>query len=144
MAISRQGITIQQQVAQGNALAISNANINYHKVLAADGDKVVINFESLLTQYRYFLKKHIVILTLTDEQYLNYRFKPKSLSYDLYGTIEMASMLLTINNVVSVSEFDFKKVKVFDSGIKDFINEVLNKEKAKITANKSEVTTDLK
>lgn len=64
MAISRQGITIQQQVAQGNALAISNANINYHKVLAADGDKVVINFESLLTQYRYFLKKHIVILTL--------------------------------------------------------------------------------
>lgn len=144
MAISRQGITIQQQVAQGNALAISNANINYHKVLAADGDKVVINFESLLTQYRYFLKKHIVILTLTDEQYLNYRFKPKSLSYDLYGTIEMASMLLSINNVVSVSEFDFKKVKVFDSGIKDFINEVLNKEKAKITANKSEVTTDLK
>jgi hypothetical protein len=144
MAISRQGITIQQQVAQGNALAISNANINYHKVLAADGDKVVINFESLLTQYRYFLKKHIVILTLTDDQYLNYRFKPKSLSYDLYGTIEMASMLLSINNVVSVSEFDFKKVKVFDSGIKDFINEVLNKEKAKITANKSEVTTDLK
>lgn len=144
MAISRQGITIQQQVAQGNALAISNANINYHKVLAADGDKVVINFESLLTQYRYFLKKHIVILTLTDEQYLNYRFKPKSLSYDLYGTIEMASMLLSINNVVSVSEFDFKKVKVFDSGIKDFINEVLNKEKAKITANKSEITTDLK
>lgn len=144
MAISRQGITIQQQVAQGNALAISNANINYHKVLAADGDKVVINFESLLTQYRYFLKKHIVILTLTDEQYLNYRFKPKSLSYDLYGTIEMASMLLSINNVVSVSEFDFKKVKVFDSGIKDFINEVLNKEKAKITANKSEVTADLK
>lgn len=131
-------------MAQGNALAISNANINYHKVLAADGDKVVINFESLLTQYRYFLKKHIVILTLTDEQYLNYRFKPKSLSYDLYGTIEMASMLLSINNVVSVSEFDFKKVKVFDSGIKDFINEVLNKEKAKITANKSEVTTDLK
>ena len=56
----------------------------------------------------------------------------------------MASMLLSINNVVSVSEFDFKKVKVFDSGIKDFINEVLNKEKAKITANKSEVTTDLK
>ena len=144
MAISRQGITIQQQVAQGNALAISNANINYHKVLAADGDKVVINFESLLTQYRYFLKKHIVILTLTDDQYLNYRFKPKSLSYDLYGTIEMASMLLSINNVVSVSEFDFKKVKVFDSGIKDFINEVLNKEKAKITANKSEITTDLK
>ena len=144
MAISRQGITIQQQVAQGNALAISNANINYHKVLAADGDKVVINFDSLLTQYRYFLKKHIVILTLTDDQYLNYRFKPKSLSYDLYGTIEMASMLLSINNVVSVSEFDFKKVKVFDSGIKDFINEVLNKEKAKITANKSEVTTDLK
>ena len=144
MALSRQGITIQQQVAQGNALAISNANINYHKVLAADGDKVVINFESLLTQYRYFLKKHIVILTLTDDQYLNYRFKPKSLSYDLYGTIEMASMLLSINNVVSVSEFDFKKVKVFDSGIKDFINEVLNKEKAKITANKSEVTTDLK
>lgn len=143
MSVSVAAMTIQGQIATGNAQKISNGNLNYHKVLASNGDRIVINFESILTDYKYFLDKHITTMTFTDEQYLKYRFKPKSLSYDLYGSIEYAPLLLSINNVLSISEFDFKKVKIFDNDTKSFLNEVLNKEKSKIASNTAEVNSDL-
>lgn len=143
MAANAGAMTIQEQIAYGNALKISNSTMNYQKVLAINSDNLVINFESILTDYRYFLDKHISVFTMTDAQYLTYRFKPKSLSYDLYGTIEYASLLLVINHIVSVSEFDFKTLNIFDDQVKTFLNEVLNKEKAKISANTSAVNADL-
>lgn len=143
MATNKGTMTIQDQIARGNAQKISNASVNYQKVLASSGDKLVINFESILTDYRYFLDKHIQEIDLDENLYMKYRFKPKTLSYDLYGTIEYAGLLLSLNNVVSVSEFDFRKVKIYDNEIKSFLNEVLNKEKTKITKNTSQVNKEL-
>ena len=136
-------MTVTQQIAYGKALKISTETTNYQSVLSSGGDKLVINFESLLTSYRYFFDQLVITYDLNDDQYLNYRFQPKKLSYDLYGTVELAPLLLNINNVVSVSEFDFQSPKIFKSSILDFINEVLNKEKIKITANNKQINTDL-
>ena len=141
---SPSAMTIQTQIAEGKALTLSNAKMHVKKVLAADGKKLVINFESIFTNYRYYLNKHIITIELDDMEYIHYRFKPKSLSLDLYGTIELAPMLMRINNVYSISEFDFKKLRVFDNGIHAFINEVINKEKTNIQANDTEVDNDLK
>lgn len=143
MAANAGAMTIQQQIAYGNALKISNSTLNYQKVLAVNSDKMVINFESILTDYRYFLDKHITTKTFTNDEYLKYRFRPKSLSYDLYSTIEYASLLLVINHVVSVSEFDFQTVNIYDDQVQTFLNEVLNKEKSKITANTATVNSDI-
>ena len=136
-------MTVTQQIAYGKALKISTETTNYQSVLSSGGDKLVINFESLLTSYRYFFDQLVITYDLNDDQYLNYRFQPKKLSYDLYGTVELAPVLLNINNVLSVSEFDFQSPKIFKSSILDFINEVLNKEKIKRTANNKQINTDL-
>ena len=141
---SPSAMTIPMQIAEGKALVLSNAKMHNKKVLAADGKKLVINFESIFTNYHYYLQKHIITIEFDDMEYLHYRFKPKSLSLDLYGTIEFAPMLMRINNVYSISEFDFKKLRVFDNGIKEFVNEVLNKEKENIQANDAEIDADLK
>ena len=61
----------------------------------------------------------------------------------MYGTVELAPLLMDINNVISVAEFDFKTLKVFDDKVVSFLNEVLTKEKTKIADNISEVETDL-
>lgn len=140
MAIS----TITSQINEGKSIKISNARLNNQKVLTTHGDKLVINFQSLLTKYWYHLRKRITTLVFTDKQYRQYRFRPKTLSYDLYGTIEFATPLMQINNVTSISEFDLKIVKIFNPDIRDFFNEILNKEKARIQSNEAEVTKDLK
>lgn len=136
--------TITSQISEGKALKISNARLNNKKVLVSHGDKLVINFQSILTDYWYYLQQHIMILKFTDSQYRRYRFRPKTLSYDLYGTIELAPLILQINSICSTSEFDLKSVKIFDAEIKSFINEVFNKEKVKMQANEAEVLRDIK
>lgn len=136
--------TITEQISEGKSLKVSNARLNVQKVLATNGDKMVINFQSLLTNYWYQLQKRITSIRFTDKQYRRYRFRPKTLSNDLYGTIEIAPLLLQINGLVSTSEFDLKICKVFDTSIKDFFIEVMNKEKKHMTDNSAEVTDDLK
>ena len=41
-----------------------------------------------------------------------WQFRPNYLSYDIYGTTSFAYLLLFMNDVVSVVEFDFDYVKV--------------------------------
>ena len=68
----------------------------------------------------------IVTAELTPEEISLYKFKPKKLSYDLYGTTEIWCALLELNNVYSIIDFTMEKPKVFDP--KEFIplmNEIL-------------------
>ena len=51
-----------------------------------------------------------------------WQFRPNYLSYDMYGTLSFAYLLLFINDVVSVLDFDFDYVKVPKIGaIKELI-----------------------
>lgn len=136
--------TIPLQIAEGNSYNISNARLHSHKVLSVNNDKLIINYLSRLADYQYPLSSKIKTITLDTEQYLRYRFKPKTMSYDFYGTIELATALMRINGCVSISEFNLSKLKVFDSSIIDDLIEVMNKEKERIALNNSEVNTDLR
>ena len=136
--------TIPLQIAEGNAYNISNARLHSHQVLAVDNDKLVINYLSRLTNYQYPLSSKIVTITLDTDQYLKYRFRPKTMSWDFYGTIELATALMRINGCVSISEFNFSKLKVFDSSIIEDLIEVMNKERAQIALNNSQVNSDLR
>ena len=62
---------------------------------------------------------------MTDEEYLRYRYKPKLLSEELYGTQELHYMLLRLNHVYSVINFDFTEVRVFKPTIISKINEIM-------------------
>jgi hypothetical protein len=42
-----------------------------------------------------------------------YRFKPKMLSFDLYGTTELWSSLMELNGVLSIVDFTLETPKVF-------------------------------
>ena len=69
--------------------------------------------------------------------YEKYKFKPKSLSMDLYGTTELWSAILRINDIISISEFSLKKIRLFTTDILSVLNEVLILEEGNIKENKS-------
>lgn len=91
------------------------------------GEVIEIPFSSLLRKYKDFLSTIIVTADLNEELETKYRYKPKMLSKDLYGTTELWDELLCINGCASVIEFIPKKVvRVYDTNrIKSFINEIL-------------------
>lgn len=136
--------TITQQIFDGKALNISNERLHSHEVLAVGNDKLVINFLSRLSDYTYTIQDRIFQITFDEEQYRRYRFRPKTLSNDLYGTIELATSIMRLNGCVSITEFDFSRVKVFDTEFAESLRDILNKEKNYIQENNAKVIEDLK
>ena len=74
-----------------------------------------------------------------------YRYKPYMLSNDLYGTFELAPLIMHVNHMTSVTEFkDLEQgIKLFSSDFIDFLNEVLVKEKTTITANRNSIKKEI-
>lgn len=89
------------------------------------GELFVVNLFNLFEKYYELLLDNTVIATLSEEEYKKYRFNPRLLSQDLYGTRELHFMLLRLNYVYSVTEFDFTEVRVFKSNITSLLNEIM-------------------
>lgn len=83
-------------------------------------------FSSIINKYKDFLYNIIQTIELSEEEQDYYQFKPKMLSEDLYGTTELWDTILILNDVVSVSEFKPKKLKLYDpSKFKKYLNEIM-------------------
>lgn len=93
-------------------------------------DELIIKFHNLLSKYHDLMRKYIVQVELTEVEYNRYKCLPNLLSYDLYGTPELAYSILYINNMVSMTEFTKRKIKVFATNINEVLKElmVLSKE----------------
>lgn len=79
-----------------------------------------------------------VYVTLTDEEYNKYLYRPKILAYDLYGSTELFFLILILNNICNVKEFDFKRLKLLKvEDLQQFISSVYNSEKYTLSLNRS-------
>lgn len=118
--------TIQDIISTGKELKICNRELSLKSVMTnSANEKYVVNISNIFEKYYEILLDNTVIVVLTDEEYLKYRFKPKVLSYDLYGTKELHYMLLRLNYVYSVINFDFKELRVFNTNILNLLNEIM-------------------
>jgi hypothetical protein len=138
--------TITQQINAGRNLVVNDEAFHHHRLVNIDDDNaIILNVESIMSQYRNELNKHVQKYTFSDSDVKKYNFKPELLSYDVYGTIELAPFILRINNMVSVTEFTNLEngLKLFDGGIFDFLNEILIKEKQTIATNRDDLEKDL-
>lgn len=76
-------------------------------------------------------------LVLTDEEYKKYRFKPKLLAHRLYGDPEIYFMLMFLNNVCNVKEFDFKRLRILrPNELNSVVSKIYNSNAELITSKK--------
>lgn len=96
-------------------------------VYNAETDETIqVPFLSIINKYRNLLSSIIVEGTLSEEEQRLYWYKPKSLSNKIYGTTELWSELLLLNNYVSIIDFTPEKLKYYDPyRFKTYINEIL-------------------
>ena len=82
-----------------------------------------------------------------EEEMRKYRYNPKRLSFNLYGTTSYWWSIIFANQIHSLTEFDFSRdnvIKVFTrEGISAF-STVLSVDKTFISENQSEVSKDRK
>ena len=84
--------------------------------------------DNILNTYMQIIRRYVTDVTLTDTETSKYFYQPKKLSLDLYGTIELWFLLIRINNMTSISEFNIKKIKIFHPEYLDVLNRIMIKE----------------
>lgn len=127
--------TLKEEVSLGTNIEFSHSNF---QMKVKEGG-VIHSYASLFSMYHNILTPYIIETTLSESDYAKYYQKPKLLSTALYGTPELWSGLLYINNMVSVANFTKRKIKIFKSNITNVIEEIMTIYNKDITANKKEV-----
>ena len=101
--------------------------------------KVVVNENSIADKYANELEENKHIVELTTKEYYKYRYNPKLLSYYIYGTTELWFFILMANELYSISEFDLRKVVLFDTAIITKLNRMLEMDAEFLEINSMEV-----
>ena len=88
----------------------------YYKDLAIfeksiDGKSVLLSY-NILNDYRKEIFDFIIPITLTDEEFQKYQYQPKKLAYDLYGSTEYYYMILFINSMTNIKEFNRRRINL--------------------------------
>ena len=138
--------SITEQITEGKTLPITDKELRLQSIVRLDtGNVLILNLASLLTPYRYQLKKMMKRYRLSEKDNIVYQYKPWALSHDLYGTIELAPMILQINGMISCSEFTnlHLGINLFTGAILDFINEVMIKDAGFVKRNRTVVRKEL-
>ncbi len=130
--MSQLPVTIDDLIGWGEDQEISHRNL--HSKLDITDKKsentIQVPLNEIMGEYRYFYSPYLIDIAMNDTEMTLYCYKPKSLSQKLYGTTELWSLLLSINNCLSKVDFNKRNIKVLNpKRIKAFINEVLILEK---------------
>ena len=105
--------------------------------------KIVVNGDNIADKYAIELEENKKTVEFTTKEYYKYQFNPKVLSYDLYGTTELWFFILMANEIYTISEFDFKKLKLFDASIISKLNRMLELDKEFLEINSMEVMKEI-
>ena len=98
--------------------------ISYNKLSIFE--KIDMNYmitHNVLNDYIDELKKASSEYILDDLLYLKYKQKPKLLAYDCYGSTEMYFIILKLNNMYDVKQFNKRTVRLIK---KDKLENILS------------------
>lgn len=126
------------EVDVGKDVELSFGNMQFK----ARKENMVTPYQTLIGRFYHILTPYIVTKEYTEKEYWRYYQKPRLLSYDLYGTPELWSGLLYINNMVSTAKFTKQSVKVFTTGIIEALQEIMTIYYDDLEQNRTEVYPD--
>ena len=122
--------TIQDLIDQVETKEISYRNLHTTFCIRQNDDVIQVPYKSMVREYMDLLAEDAITVSLPDDEVRIYKYKPKKLSYDLYGTTELWAALLELNKMYSTMDLTCEKpFLVFNpETVKSKINEILIQE----------------
>lgn len=106
------------------------------------GESSIVQYaqDNVIYDYMDEIMEKAVDFEFTDMDYIKYKYKPKLLSYDIYGTTELFFVILAMNGMCSIKDFNKRKLKLlFRSDMYNILNEIYSAEKDYITYNRKHI-----
>lgn len=95
---------------------------------------------NVIYDYEEEFKALAQYVSMTDSEFLKYRYKPKLLSYDLYGSTELYFVILYLNGMYSIKEFNRRNIKLLRKNhMSELLEAIYNAEKNYISSNRSSI-----
>lgn len=95
---------------------------------------------NVIYDYEEEFKKLSLNVEMTDSEFNKYRFKPKLLAYDLYGSTELYFAILFTNGICNIKEFNRKHIKLIKkSDMILLLEAIYNAEQNYISTNRSNI-----
>jgi hypothetical protein len=107
-------------------------------------DKLVLASRHILSRYKEDLGQFIIQVTLDLTQCNKYFYNPRRYCYDTYGTTELWFLVLELNEMSSITQFNVNPFKAYNVGILNAINTILNLEKKIIDQNNDDIFKETK
>lgn len=118
---------------------LSYSHFHLKSKINSDSGNIIVNTEFIPTKYFDLIKRDAKTITLSDIDFMEYKFQPKKYCYDRLGSVELWPILLRLNNMCSATEFVYKTFKVPGSNIMSILNEILILESNNIDKNNTSI-----
>lgn len=131
---------IKEYIDYGKDLQISQDTMNFKTKFDPDlYNTIVMNYDNIYDEYLEQLQGIIRTYTMSDVEFIKYRYQPKLFCLDIYGYMDISYLILRINNMTSALQFNKKNIYIFSEEIFEYLNEILTLEEPNIIFNKSQV-----
>lgn len=132
--------TLESFIRAGRSVTISYDSLSFKERLSNGTEISILN---VINDYLDDFINLASYVQLTDEQYKKYRFKPKLLCNDIYGNPELYYIIMLINRVIDVKDFDFKRLRMMKIDVFNaLLSEIYNSEKKTINEYNSSKGTE--
>lgn len=119
---------LTKMIADSKEAEICQNNLNMFVVIkdSTTGDTIRVPYYSLVDKYRDILQPTVEYVQLSTQDQRKYKYAPKAMSEDLYGTTELAGALLVLNGMKSLLDFNKKIIKIYNpKRLFEYLNEIL-------------------
>lgn len=129
--------TVEDFIDMGDTDDITYANFSI--LVKCIGENSIVQYaqDNIIYDYLPELNERTVTLTMTDNEFIKYRYKPKLLAYDLYGSTEVYFVIMALNGMCNIKDFNKKKLKLlYKSDLLELLNEIYSAESNYILYNR--------
>lgn len=126
--------SLDKFIKEGVSNSYNIQNLHYYTKV---NDLTLPTLNILRERYYSVIFNMCVYVELDDIAYENYKYQPKKLSKDLYGTIDLWHIIIWINGMTSVTEFNRRKIVLFDQQGLDTLVKIINLEEQRIIDNRA-------
>lgn len=106
-------------------------SISYNNLSFRDRyDYISYPIKNIIDDYSEELMELVQDVTMSEVEYIKYRYKPRLLANDIYGNPDLDFIILYINGMCNMKDFDSKTIKLIKlNELDDFLTSIFNANK---------------